>query len=236
MRMTRSLGGVLERFGISVKRARHQTPARRALFLKQEGITLVFDVGAHVGDYGQELRRHGFKGRIEAFEPNPVSFTELQKRSAGDPSWNVRQVGLGDAKGDMELHVAANQVSSSLLAMHHNHVEAAPESRYVESRTIEVARLDDLSLAATDDAVLMKLDTQGYERQVLEGAAGTLGKVRLIEMEMSLRPLYEGQMLLPEALALLGDLGFSLIWVERVRFTDSRMRLLQLDGIFARAA
>lgn len=234
MSIARSLGSILERVGISIKRAASQTPARRAVFMEQENITLVVDVGAHVGDYGSGLRNRGYRGRIEAFEPNPDSFAQLQSRAGKDPLWNVWNVGLGDFRGERDLHISANQVSSSFLGMHDAHAQAAPDSRYIGSRSVEIRRLDDLSIARPLDRVLLKLDTQGYEQEVLNGGAETIQKVRLIEIEMSIVPLYEGQPLVRDALAFMEDLGFVLIWIDRVHFTDDRMRLLQLDGIFGR--
>jgi hypothetical protein len=110
------------------------------------------------------------------------------------------------------------------------HAEVAPESRYVGEVTVPLARLDAVELPRSD-AVLLKVDVQGAERAVLEGAPETLERVRLLELELSVVELYTGQPLLPEMLAELTARGFVLAAL-RPSLADPRTgRLLQLDGL-----
>lgn len=218
---------------VVIDRLSRTTPARRARFLHDLQITTVLDVGAHVGEYAQELRRFGYNGRIESFEPLPAAFQRLQDRSAGDQRWHCHQLALSDNAGAVELRVAGNEVSSSLLPMLRRHVEAAPGSAQGDTVQVATARLHDLALIGHDRTSL-KIDTQGYERHVLDGAAESLANVLLIEIELSLEPLYEGAPDYRTMIDYLAARGFQLVWLQR-GFEDARTgELLQCDGFFRR--
>ena len=85
------------------------------------------------------------------------------------------------------------------------------------------------------DRVLLKIDVQGYEAQVLEGAPRTLAACRAVVTEMSLVPLYKGQMLVREMWDALVSAGFE-AWSLEPGFRDPRTgRMLQIDGLFVKA-
>ena len=127
-------------------------------------------------------------------------------------------------------------MSSSVLPMRSEHIDAAPAARYVSTEEVPATTVDDLVARHRLDpaSTLLKIDVQGYEKSVLDGAAQTLPKFAAVRTEMSLVPLYDGQALMPEIMAYLAEHGFDLWFLER-GFTDpSSRRMLQLDGIFFR--
>jgi FkbM family methyltransferase len=225
---------MLAGFDVSLTRLSRTTPAQRVRFMNDAAITVVLDVGAHVGDYASSLRRFGYKGRIESFEPLARAYDELCSRAAGDPLWRCHRLALGDTSGTLTLHVAGNEVSSSVLAMLPRHVQGAPESSYVRSEKATVCALDDLGLTDASDRAYVKADVQGFEKHVLEGAARTLESVCLLELELSLVKLYEDGPLYAEMLEYLKELHFEPIWFERGFGDAATGRLLQMDGIFAK--
>jgi FkbM family methyltransferase len=181
-----------------------------------------------------EIRAEGYLGKILSFEPLPDAFSTLANRAAHDPLWEARNVAIGPGDGSVVINVAANSVSSSVLAMTRRHLEAAPSSRTVGKRDVPMMRLDSAGSGVWSETerVHLKLDVQGYELQVLEGAASTLSQTVSVEAELSLLPLYEGQPLMTGVIDVLQDAGFQLIWVER-GFLDPRTgHMLQLDGLF----
>ena len=113
---------------------------------------------------------------------------------------------------------------------------AFPPSAYVGREAVSVVPLDSLEsrLVHPGEVVWLKLDVQGYEMQVLAGAERTLAKTRLIEMELSLVALYEGQALICEAIERLRTMGFQLIAVEDAFVDDNTRHTLQVNGIFER--
>ena len=181
--------------GVEVSRYRDIRGERRVGYMSKKGISLVLDVGAHTGEYARALRRSGYGGRIVSFEPLEAPFRELREQCARDPRWECRQLAIGERAARVEINVAGNVVSSSLLPMLPRHSDAAPESMYVARETADMTTLDSLfdELIGPDDRVAIKLDVQGYEDSVLEGAHRTLSCTHVLEAEISLVPLYEGQ-------------------------------------------
>ena len=128
--------------------------------------------------------------------------------------------------------------SSSVLPMLPSHRDALPEANYIGTEEAPIYRLDSLAptLLRPSDVAFLKIDVQGYEKQVLAGGKSTV-KDRCVglQLELSLLPLYEGGMLIREALDLVYSLGFTLTGLLP-GFTDLRNgRMLQADGIFFRA-
>jgi FkbM family methyltransferase len=229
----------VRRFGLDVKRYHEHTchEARMRLMLSAHRVNLVLDVGANAGQYGQSLREIGYAGRIVSFEPLPGPWKELKARSERDPLWEVApRAAIGDREGETEFHVAANSESSSVLPMLDAHLEAAPGSGYIDSLLVPLRRLD--SSAAeflTEDSVLfIKIDTQGFESQVLDGAGVLLKRAVGLQLELTLTPLYESQCLYDDLIRRMKTLGFE-VWDIASVFVDARTgRLLAMDVTFFR--
>lgn len=212
-----------------------QVPQGRRI-LEQLAPTVVLDVGANSGDYACDLRENGFAGEIVSFEPLPDAHAELAQRASDDPLWIAApRMALGDRPGTTEINVAGNSYSSSMLEMLDLHASEAPGSAYVDKTRCEVATLDDaldrLGITAAD--AFLKIDTQGFEHQVLLGATRTLARCLAVQVEISLVPLYEGVVPTWRTIALLGEAGFDLAYTAPV-FQASDGRMLQIDGTFVR--
>jgi FkbM family methyltransferase len=197
--------------------------------------TYVLDVGANRGQYAGDIREMHRTIPIASYEPQLRCFDALKAAAAGDPNWRVIHAALGSEPGQLTLHNAGNELSSSLLPMTEAHEAAAPESKYVSTEVVDVRRLDD-ELAGLDvsprDRVWLKIDTQGYEWPVILGAPNLLKQTVAIEMELSLVTMYEGQKLFPELVDEMKKLGFSLHGLLEVLVDPKSMHLLQVDGLF----
>jgi FkbM family methyltransferase len=143
---------------------------------------------------------------------------------------------LGSKAGTVQINLAGNSVSSSLLPMHQAHVEAAPDSRYVGSQTIRLERLDVLAPALLEGTRnwLLKIDTQGFEAEVIRGATSLLPDIGAMQVEMSLATLYEGAPRLVQMIALIEELGYELFSIVPGLRNIQSGRLLQADGFFVR--
>jgi len=131
-------------------------------------------------------------------------------------------------------NISGNSWSSSILDMLPSHSGAAPESIYIGREKVSVNRLDDICKISPNDRIMLKIDTQGYERQVLEGGCRTISACRVVQSEMSLLQLYEGQMLARELWDLMDALGFELWSLVPDFFHPASFQLLQFDGVFVR--
>lgn len=220
----------------------HRVPpavAARKRLLDSLGIDLVLDVGANAGQFATSLREPmGYRGRIISFEPLPDAFETLKSLAANDARWEAQNVALGDANGELRLHVSKNRVSSSFLPIRETSTLVEPNSAYEAVCVVPVRTLDNVlpTLAAVGPAsrIMLKIDTQGYESRVLAGSEMSLRRVSLVQMEMSLISLYEGEVLFLDMCTAMQNRGFQLIGLEPGFADAATGRLLQVDGIFAR--
>ena len=229
----RAIGSVLA--GLLPLRRRPGLVGARAEVLTRAGVTVALDGGARTGGYAEELRAAGFGGRIVSFEPSGHVFPQLQARAAGDERWSCVQLGLADYDGEAVLNVSANLASSSLLAMSAR-LREHPQCTYVARETVRVARLETLwpAWVGPEDRPFLKLDVQGYEAQVLDGAGRRLDDVVAIELEVSYVELYRGQTLAAALLRRLRRAGFRLLALED-EFTDLvEQRPLQGNALLSR--
>ncbi len=212
--------------------------ARLRHLLKYHGINLVLDVGANIGQYAKHLREIGYSGRIVSFEPLPAAHSQLLNDSKRDGLWEIApRMAIGNRDGQIEIHVARNSFSSSALPILDSHLKAAPASEYVDSIMVDLSRLDTVAPKYLNDrssSIFLKVDVQGFEHQVLEGASQILPRLKGIQLEISLVPLYQGETLFRDMLDRLDDLGYEL-YALSPSFTDMTSgRTLQCDGVFFR--
>lgn len=225
---------------LSLAGRQHQYPEILALrrFTEHFGIDCVIDVGANTGQYATLLRRDvGFRGTILSFEPNPDVFAILERNAASDPRWHVHNMALSDADGTATFNITAADQFSSLNAP--DVEDALFEGRTAITRTVEVAtrRLESLwpELAAKHGVAtpFLKMDTQGHDRSVCDGAGRALAQMAGVQSELAVRPLYAGATGYGEMIAILAAAGFS----PNAFFANTKGHfplLVEMDGIFVR--
>ena len=212
---------------------------RLTQLLERHEITLVIDVGANVGQYGERLRHHGYAGRIVSFEPGVEAHALLRKRAHSDPRWDVApRIALGSSPGSARLQVNNRSDMNSLLPMTEETHRAFPDLKSAGEEEVEVARLDAVigSFFTQNDTntVFLKIDTQGYEADILAGSKNVMDKIAGLQVEMSLMPLYSGETIYLELLQKIRALGFEPHLFMGGYFSRRLARQLQIDGIFFR--
>jgi FkbM family methyltransferase len=222
-----------KRSGLIIKRYPEDDATRRMKLLNNRNVDLLLDIGANAGQYARLMRDYGFKGEIISFEPLSEAFKTLKNYSQKDPLWSVHNYALGDSNYTTTINVAGNSYSSSLLDMLPAHENAAPESKYVTQEQIEVKTLDSLfNKIYKTGIVMMKIDVQGFEKSVLEGAKESLDNIDVLQLEMSIIPLYENEMIYSDMIIYLKNMGFELFSLENGYSDPKTGKLLQVDGIF----
>jgi FkbM family methyltransferase len=235
--MKRLVRKALRRVGWELTRFRPEACewAQLKCMLSAHGVNTVLDVGANTGQFAKNLRDAGFMGRIVSFEPTSEAHSQLCRAARNDPSWTVAErVAIGDFDGQTQIHIANNSVSSSLLSMLASHQSAAPESGFVATEVVPIARLDSIAPRFLPDhnSIFIKIDVQGFEKKVLDGAPKLLERAVGLQLELSLTPLYEGETLFHPMVEYLRAIDFDL-WALIPGFVDkSNGRLLQVDGVF----
>jgi len=207
---------------------------RRIKLLKNNNISIVLDVGANIGQYGSELRSIGYKGKIISFEPTKEAYEKLSKVAKKDSNWEVHNISLGEFDGWTEINISKNSVSSSILNNLPQLTESAPNAVFINKEKIQVKKLDSIfdSLDIKSQNIYFKIDTQGYENMVLEGAKCSLSFITAIQIEMSLVPTYEGVLSFEQMSEKLKNLKFEIFSIESGYYDKQSGRLLEVDGVF----
>jgi FkbM family methyltransferase len=199
------------------------------------GIDLVFDIGANMGQFAVGLRHSGFKGKIISFEPLPEAHKIVSLNSKNDPLWVVHErVALGSKNTSSTVNIAGNSMSSSLLQMLPSHIKAAPESEYISQAAVDVITFDSVFEKYINGykRPAVKIDTQGFEFDVLVGAENSLGKIPCFHIELSTIPLYENEKTYEWFFKFFEEHGF-VLWDIKPGFIERESgRLLQFDACF----
>lgn len=212
-------------------------PAQLDLALGAARIDLILDVGANVGQYARERRVWGYAGRILSFEPQSVAHAELSRQAASDPGWTVvPRLALGAASGEVEIELSEESDMSSILPQSDLLRRISPTSEIKGRERVALERLDVAAVPhlGAERRLFLKVDTQGYESRVLDGAAGLMDRIQGVQLELALVGCYEGE---PDACAMIGRmkaLGFAPHLVFPGYFERRLARQLQVDVVFLR--
>jgi FkbM family methyltransferase len=206
--------------------------------LQESKVSNVIDIGANVGQFGLDIRRHGFQGQIISYEPVLETFSSLTQTMKRHQPWKAFQLGLGSAESERTINISGNAgLSSSILEMGSLHLENFPDSATVAKQNISISTIDKqlTVLGLQPHEIMLKLDVQGFESEVLKGASHSLSKIPLCYLEVSITPLYEGEISFLPILIELSKFGHEVIDVFRgMKANDGR--LLQLDILTRRTS
>jgi FkbM family methyltransferase len=232
-RLARRLG-----YDLTPRRKARPHEAQLAAVLARFQISCVLDVGANVGQYAAMLRERGFAGRIVSFEPLADAHAALGKRAAADGRWQIApRLAIGDRDGEVELEVSAESDMSSILSQSDLLRQISPSSAVLRRERVPMARLETAARPYLEpgDRIFLKIDTQGFEPQVLAGAGSLLARLCGLQLEMSLVPCYQGEVGFRAMLDRLAAAGFEPYLFIPGYFERKLSRQLQLDGVFMRA-
>ncbi len=237
----RTVLSAANRVGIQISRyPQNEVLWRVAQLLENNGIDLVLDVGANDGGYGSSIRRFGYRGEILSFEPVSGAYERLSRRVGRDPLWTAVRSAVGSEGGTATINIAGNaEASSSILPMLDRHVVAAPDAAYIGEETVSMVRLDEspnVRAAMGGRRAFLKIDVQGYEKQVLDGAKGVLDAngVVGVQMELSLVPLYESAWTWIDGIEWAQREGMTCVALEPGFWDPRSGQLLQFDAVFLR--
>jgi FkbM family methyltransferase len=207
-----------------------------AAILLNYGVDLVLDVGANTGQYGIRARTLGYQGRIVSFEPVLASFTDLSNVTHHDPLWTPVNVGCGDYDGKATINTFNLSVMNSILPSTSLIEKEYPQVKDVGQEEISIRQVDTLfdDYCHPTDRVLLKIDTQGFEQKVLEGARSSLDKVVGVQLELSFIEHYVNETLFEDMVSFLSQKGFTLALLEPLTHNLENGKLLQADGTFFR--
>ncbi|MBW4551067.1 MAG: FkbM family methyltransferase [Aphanocapsa sp. GSE-SYN-MK-11-07L] len=195
---------------------------------------IIFDVGANVGRTAKRFRSLFPEANIFCFEPFPSSFERLSSAFTNDPAIECHQLALADVPGISRLTVNQSSATNSLLtsdarAANYWGPNLLDTQAEIEVKTETVDRFCERKGLKHLD--ILKLDVQGAEFSVLEGARELLQNqcIDLIYMEMITAPTYVGQRKLHEYLGLFDTWKYEVFDFYNLCRKDAR--LIQTDNI-----
>ncbi len=211
---------------------------QRLLRWHEEGFRprVVLDIGAHTGDWAAMCEALFTPDHCVLLEPQRELLEVARRRQPPAAHWQLVPVAVGDVEQEEMLYLTEQRAAASLLSpLREDHFAAA--TRCTGQVPVQIVRLDTLlrreNLPPPD---LIKIDVQGFEAKVIAGGLETLKQTRRLVVETSLRPIYQGQPLLPEVLRMLADLGFKLDDFNEVCRAWPNGRLWQADLWLTRPA
>jgi FkbM family methyltransferase len=191
-------------------------------------------VGANIGLYAHGIRHNGFNGRIISFEPLSNAFAQLENLANNDTNWLVENYALGDFNGETEINISENSVSSSILDINNEFMKIVPESRFIGHEKIKIRTIDSIidDFYNAGNKLFIKIDAQGFEKNIIEGAKRSLDKVEGFQLELSINHFYKNSIDFFEMLNYMNSLGYRLVSLETGWHNNSTGEMMEIDGIF----
>jgi len=194
---------------------------------------VIFDVGAHEGWFFHCWKDWCPLAEVHAFEPADEAFQRSRMYERDDVHLN--RVAVGRTAGTLPLNVMADSsVSNSLLApVGETWREIGYTTGEIARRDVDVITLDDYASRHVITSIyLIKIDVQGFELEVLEGARETLTRTDYVFVEAAIRPLYAGAPRFTAVYDFLADHGFHLMTLRA--WHRGNQVLVETDMLFRR--
>jgi FkbM family methyltransferase len=189
-------------------------------------ISKIIDVGANEGQFTFMARYCWPHASIDCFEPDPQAFKLLEKNHVKDKLIRLHNCALGDTQGELILKLGITSAQNSFLIEY-----GKPTKGEI---FVPVKTLDELYSEADLSNALLKIDVQGYEIKVLEGASKILNRLDFVLLEVSLGDLFEGGIQIDEIWSFLKEKGFVYNRIIDQYKDPSTRQILQMDVLFNR--
>lgn len=200
-------------------------------------VDVVLDLYANLGQHAQRLRQGGYRGRIVSFEPLDAVHAALKRTAGPDPLWDVPPpLAFGDREGEVTLLVSPEADMSSALPLTQEAAAFLDGAVPTATQSSPMARLDALfaTYVRKAERAMVRIDTQGTELQVLEGASGVIDRVHALQVRLALIPAYSGEPGWKAVLAKVESLGFAPAMFLPGHFNLRAARQFSMDGVFVR--
>jgi FkbM family methyltransferase len=175
------------------------------------------------------------KLRVIAFEPVPEVYKLLSARYTDYPNFTAYNLALGDKDGEVDFYANEYTYSSSVLPMSDAHINEFPYTRNANLINVAISRLDTLINASNlNKPILVKVDVQGFEKQVIAGGKELLSHVDYMIIEVSFVELYDNQPLFDEINLQMNHLGFLYNGNIEQLISKKTGSVLQADALYVK--
>jgi FkbM family methyltransferase len=230
----RSLG---QRVGLEIRLSgpSARDDLRLARMLKDHEIEVVLDIGANRGQFASGLLDAGYEGSIVSYEPLPAAHSALQEmaRIYGEQWIVAPRFALNNVDGTAIFNVNRADATSSILPASAFGTSTMPGAANTEKIEVETRRLDSLidELDLKTRRSFIKIDVQGGEGLVFDGAPEALTLASGIVVELSLQELYADQPLAFAIIEHLMGLGFQVYDIYPGYRDRESYQLYQFDAV-----
>lgn len=201
---------------------------------------VVFDVGAHIGDFTDYVLSLGRDVEVHCFEPVPSTFERLRQRFAHHPKRTqvfLNNVGLSDRPETATMKIYGEYAGSNSLYERRSALATHPSFASFREQNVQLTTLDAYLTETTVDHIdMLKIDVEGHELKVLQGASAALssGRIHGIQFEYGGCFMDSGATL-EEAYELLSQHGYKIFRLLpygkiRVRSFDSSLENYQYSN------
>lgn len=199
-----------------------------------KNIKTIIDVGANKGQFTVAASEIFPDAVIYSFEPVPEVFEKLKKNTLDLKKVRIFNEALGTTKGKIKFYKNKYSHASSALPIHKNQTRLIPETSETEIIEVKINRLENfLKDNSIDKPILLKLDVQGFEKEVIKGAGPGLPEIDYLLFETSFMEMYEGEPLFEEMHEFVKNVGYSLIAPVGF-FQTSNFQIPQMDLLYKR--
>jgi FkbM family methyltransferase len=179
-------------------------------------VDCVFDIGANYGQYATMLRqRVGFKGLIVSFEPIPEAAVALRRKAKNDPAWLILEQAISSYNGEQTLNIMSGSEFSSLSTPRHDEVSLFTDSNQVVKSVVVKTEMLETAFARLQKEhqfkrPFLKLDTQGFDVEIVSSAKSVMGEFIGLQSELSVKKIYQHSVDFREAISVYQQNGFAL--------------------------
>lgn len=202
-----------------------------------EKVRTIFDIGANYGQTWITLREIFPDATIHCFEPSSEAASVLEKMTQHCPYTKVHRLALGNRNGNEALNLFTSQACNSLLKQSPQLENAVPEHLF-KSKGNEIVKLQTLQSFMVQSSInridLLKVDTQGFDLEVLKGAGEALNHeiISYIRVELIFINQYENQCNPLEVISFLIERGYRLIGLYDAARDEINKSIKWCDALF----
>lgn len=203
------------------------------------GIETVIDVGANRGQYRDFLRNEvGFNGHIHSFEPLSHLTKLLDERAKQDSFWHIHHYALGAEATRLKIQVMSSDTFSSMRQVSLDSPGVFRSSTVItKTEEVAVCRLDDLAhelIGVSGGKTYLKVDTQGFDMEVLKGAENLLCRISGLQFELPIQRIYQEVPQYRDMLSQIESLGFAISGLFPIS-VDESLRAVEFDCVMVPA-
>ena len=220
------------KYKLNKKEFKLKREAKRLAWLSQYQFNTVVDVGANEGQFAEKILCVFPHANIYCFEPLPPVYQKLKLNFEKRANVHPFNFGLGAFASEMSMQYNEYSPSSSLLEMlelHKSNFDFAVKSVPI---AIQIRTLDSFFMEPVTGPMLLKVDVQGYEMPVLQGADSILQQASVIILETCFYPLYKDQYLFEDLYEYLVKKGFRYVGSVEQLVSPKNQQILTADAVF----